>query len=92
MKSFFDQSVDGVLELYNGQLQQIEKRGTRLRVSQWIPSRSTRSLTQTKNVLLIGGFGESPYLHEAFQKFLRYRNVELRRPDTSQVTPQIIGI
>jgi hypothetical protein len=32
MKSFFDPCVDGVIELYQGQLQQIERRGRRLKV------------------------------------------------------------
>lgn len=31
MKSFFDSCVDGVIELYQGQLQQIERRGRRLK-------------------------------------------------------------
>lgn len=66
MKSFFDPCVDGVIELYQGQLQQIERRGRRLR-----------------NVFLIGGFGESPFLQAELQTALSYRKVELRRPDTS---------
>ncbi|KAF2495164.1 hypothetical protein BU16DRAFT_539159 [Lophium mytilinum] len=66
MRSFFDPCVDGVIELYQGQLQQIERQGRRL-----------------KNVFLIGGFGESRYLEAELQAALKFRNVELRRPDTS---------
>ncbi|KIW81283.1 hypothetical protein Z517_04308 [Fonsecaea pedrosoi CBS 271.37] len=38
---------------------------------------------QVKNIFLVGGFGESPYLQEEIEFSLRLRRIKLRRPDTS---------
>ncbi|OAP64492.1 hypothetical protein AYL99_00464 [Fonsecaea erecta] len=38
---------------------------------------------QCKNIFLVGGFGESPYLQEEIEFSLRLRRIKLRRPDTS---------
>jgi len=38
---------------------------------------------QVKNIFLVGGFGESPYLQETIEFSLRLRKIKLRRPDTS---------
>lgn len=43
MRKFFDPCVDGVIELIQGQLQQIQKRGRRLRVSETFHSPLTRT-------------------------------------------------
>jgi hypothetical protein len=40
-------------------------------------------LFSTKNVFLVGGFGESEYLQGQIEDTLRLRDITLRRPDTS---------
>ncbi|OAL29037.1 hypothetical protein AYO22_02473 [Fonsecaea multimorphosa] len=38
---------------------------------------------QCRNIFLVGGFGESPYLQEEIEFSLSLRRIKLRRPDTS---------
>lgn len=37
---------------------------------------------RVKNVFLVGGFGESPYLQEELKRSLNLRKITMRRPDT----------
>ena len=85
MKLCFDSCVNGVIELCQGQLQQIERQGRRLKVRRFCSSTvCTGFLTLLfQNVFLIGGFGESQFLQAELQDALSYRKVQLRRPDTS---------
>jgi len=82
MRKFFDPCVDSVIELIHGQLQQIEKKGRRLKVSK-IPFILFSYELIKKNIFLIGGFGESEFLQEELKQSLARRKVQMRRPDTS---------
>jgi hypothetical protein len=87
MKSFFDWCVDGVVELIQGQIQQVEIKKNRVKVNNSLPKNVTVRLLILQNVFLIGGFGESPYLQEELKESLDLRRITMRRPDTSQVYP-----
>ncbi len=86
MKSFFDPCVDKVVELIQGQKQQVERKRKRLKVNNsFCENVMTRQLI-IQSVFLTGGFGESPYLQEELRCSLEgLRNIAVRRPDTSWV-------
>ena len=87
MKSFFKQCVEGVVELIQGQIQQVEKRRNRVKVNNSLPKNVTVGQLIVQNVFLVGGFGESPYLQQELKESLDLRRIPMRRPDTSQVYP-----
>jgi hypothetical protein len=83
MRSFFDPSVDRIVELIKGQISQVEKKRSRVKVnSSSVVIVGTGKLIM-QNIFLIGGFGESQYLQEELDFSLRLRRIQLRRPDTS---------
>ncbi|CZR64187.1 uncharacterized protein PAC_14084 [Phialocephala subalpina] len=69
MKQMFDPCIDRVVELIQGQIQQVE-----------------RTKNRVKNVFLVGGFGESPYLQEELKKSLTLRKIVMRRPDKQKAS------
>jgi actin-related protein len=64
MKGLFDPCVNKIVDLIQGQIQQVE-----------------RTKNRVKNVFLVGGFGESPYLQQELKKSLDLRKIKMRRPD-----------
>jgi len=83
MKSFFDPCVDGVVELIQGQIQQVERTKNRVKVNKPLPKNVVARQLIVQSVFLSGGFGESPYLQEELQFSLNLRKITMRRPDTS---------
>jgi len=83
MKSFFDPCVDGVVELIQGQIQQVERKKNRVKVNKPLPKNVVARQLIVQSVFLSGGFGESPYLQEELQFSLNLRKITMRRPDTS---------
>jgi len=83
MKSFFNPCVDGVVELIQGQIQQVEKRRNRVKVNNSLPKNVTVGQLIVQNVFLVGGFGESLYLQEELKESLDLRRITMQRPDTS---------
>lgn len=64
MKGLFDPCVNRIVDLIQGQIQQVE-----------------RTKNRVKNVFLVGGFGESPYLQQELKKSLDLRKIKMRRPE-----------
>ena len=83
MKSFFNPCVEGVVELIQGQIQQVEKRRNRVKVNNSLPKNVTVGQLIVQNVILVGGFGESLYLQEELKESLDLRRITMQRPDTS---------
>ena len=83
MKSFFDPCVDGVVELIQGQIQQVEVKKNRVKVNNSLSNNVMVRQLIAQNVFLVGGFGESPYLQEELKESLDLRKITMRRPDTS---------
>jgi len=83
MRSLFDPCVDGVVELIQGQIQQVERRHNRVKVNNSLPKNVMVRQLIVQNVLLIGGFGESPHLQEELKRSLALRKLTMQRPDTS---------
>lgn len=83
MKSFFDPCVDQVVELIQGQIQQVERKRNRVKVGNSLPKNVIVRQLIVQNVFLIGGFGESPFLQEELKYSLDLRKIAMRRPDTS---------
>jgi hypothetical protein len=76
----FDPCVDEVVELIQGQINQVELK--RFRVKVCMCRCIFVNMLTIQNVFLVGGFGESPYLQEELKKSLDLRRVTMRRPDT----------
>jgi len=68
MREFFDPCVNKIVEMINGQIDRVEK----------------DLETDVKDVFLVGGFGESPYLKDEIRFSMeRVRSITVRVPDTS---------
>ncbi|KAK5163262.1 uncharacterized protein LTR77_010848 [Saxophila tyrrhenica] len=64
MKELMNSCVNGVIELIKDQISKVN------------PNQGTR----VKNVILVGGFGASPYLQDELRKSLALRGIAMRRP------------
>jgi tRNA A37 threonylcarbamoyltransferase TsaD len=63
-KSLFDPVVDTILDLIDDQVSQIKTSGE----------------TAIETIVLVGGFGSSPYLRENISSWCQYRNIRLTTP------------
>lgn len=82
MKAMFDYCVGQTIQLIQGQVQQVEiKTRKRVKVCCWLSQSFTPAILTKQDVLLVGGFGESPYLQEELGKSLALRSINLRRPE-----------
>ncbi|KAF2658712.1 hypothetical protein K491DRAFT_755999 [Lophiostoma macrostomum CBS 122681] len=68
MEVFFDGCVGQIINLLREHKEAIQKSGTGVRL---------------RNVILVGGFGESKYLQEQITEHLGLTDINLRQPDTS---------
>ena len=82
MKTIMNTCVNGVIKLIRAQ---VDKVGTgksrRVKVSAHARSASERRLTMFRqNLLLVGGFGASPYLQQELEKSMTRKHIDLHRP------------
>jgi hypothetical protein len=82
MREFFDPSIDEILRLVDGQLRQSDMEGRTVRVSSKLQMWFALS-NLIKHLFLVGGFGESKYLHEQLRASMDLRDIQLHQPDTS---------
>lgn len=82
MRRFFEDCVNGVIELLDSQIDKLKKATNRKPRVSFVAFQPSCLLTHIQNVFLVGGFGASPYLQFHLEESLGLgRGAVLRRPD-----------